>query len=256
MTPIRTLIIEDNPIARMDLIQRLEAHPEIVIIGQTDSVGRARPILAKRDYDLVFLDIDLRGTEAFELIPDVSPTARIIFVTAHNEHAVRAFEVNAFDYLLKPVEPERLAQSIARLQQAVPINAHPDSEPEFQHQLRNEDQVYVRQPTGSILVPVAEISAVIAAQNYTELWLIDGTKLMVRRSMKEWEEHLNDRDFVRAARDTLVSIVHIERTETSTGRGAQLWLKGKAEPVSASFRQWPAVKSRLGSKPELLERSG
>lgn len=247
MTVHRTLIVEDNAVARMDLLDRLAQHPEIAVIGQAESVGKARPLLSRRDYDLVFLDIQLRGSNAFELIPDISPEARVIFVTAYDEYAVRAFEVNAFDYLLKPVEPERLAHTLARLQATPPLNAELATEAPFSRQLQRDDVVHVRQPTGCLLVPVADISGIIAAQNYTELWKADGSKLMVRRSMKDWEEHLNPLDFVRAARDTLINLHQVVKSEATGNRGGQVWLQGREDPVSASFRQWPQVKSRLSA---------
>lgn len=241
MSPLRTLIIEDNEAARADLRDRLSAHPQIMIIGEADSVRRARPLLARRDYDLVFLDIRLRGGTGFDLVPDIAPEAQVIFVTAHDEFALRAFEVNALDYLLKPVQPERLAASLTRL--GLTESAKPDRAKSLP--LSPDDVVLVRTDEGSRIIPVDEISVIRSAQNYTEILLVEGTRLMVRRSLKEWEDQLAQTNLVRAARDFMVNLRHIERTERLGERGAALWIQGIPDPLTASQRQWPVLRNRL-----------
>lgn len=245
MTSFRTLIIEDNAIARMDLLDRLSVHPEIVVIGQAESIGSARPLLALNNYDLVFLDIQLRGEEAFDLMPDVSPAAHVVFVTAYDDYAVRAFAVNAFDYLLKPVEPSRLAQTLQRLQTKPAPSDSLATDPPFATPLRSDDRVHVRQATGSQFVQVDSIATIVSAQNYTQVALIDGTKLMVRRPMKQWESHLNANEFIRVARDTLINLQHVTKYERLGQRGGQIWLRGITLPIQSSFRLWPQVKARL-----------
>ena len=111
----RALLIDDEALARTELRRLLAAHPDVAIVGEADDVSSARARLAPADYDLVFLDIQLAGGSGFDLIPHVAPAAAIVFVTAHDAFALRAFEVNALDYLLKPVPPTRLAESLARL---------------------------------------------------------------------------------------------------------------------------------------------
>ncbi len=241
----RALIIEDNLAARADLRDRLAAHPEVVIVGETDSVARARPLLARGDHDLVFLDIQLRGGDAFDLVPLVAPAARIIFVTAHDAYAVRAFEVNALDYLLKPVTPERLATALAR---AAATPAADGTATPFATPLQADDIVHLRTPGGSKLVALDDISAILAEQNYTQVWLCEGTHELVRRPLKDWEENLSATDFIRTARDTLVNLRHVLRHERSGEKGALLWVAGRNEPVSASYRHWSTVRARLAGR--------
>ena len=127
----RALLIDDEELAREELRRLLSAHPDVEIVGEADEVPAGRTRLAVADYDLVLLDIQLAGGSGFDLVPHVAPSARIIFVTAHNEFAIRAFEVNALDYLLKPVSPTRLAASLARLAPASPpTHVASPSEPE------------------------------------------------------------------------------------------------------------------------------
>ena len=109
------LLIDDEADAREDLRVSLEPHLETVtIVGEAGKIDEAQQRLARDDYDLVFLDVQLRGGTGFELVPHVRPEARIVFVTAHDTYALRAFEVNAVDYLLKPISPARLAEALTR----------------------------------------------------------------------------------------------------------------------------------------------
>ncbi|NUQ01893.1 MAG: response regulator [Armatimonadetes bacterium] len=111
---IHALLIDDEATARADLRTALAAHPDVAIVGEAATLRSARTLLARPDYDLVLLDVQLIGGNAFELVPDVRPGARIVFITAHDDYAIRAFEINALDYLLKPVMPARLAEALRR----------------------------------------------------------------------------------------------------------------------------------------------
>ena len=115
---MKTLIVDDEAPARAALRGLLRNHPEIVVAGKADTMEEARKRLGGGDYDIVFLDVQLRGGTGFDLLPFVRPEARVIFVTAFDQYAARAFEVNALDYLIKPVRPQRLADALRRL--AVP----------------------------------------------------------------------------------------------------------------------------------------
>ena len=121
---LRTLLIEDESTARADLRSKLAAHPDVTILGEAGTLDHARELLTLPDYDLVFLDVRLIGGDAFELISDVRPAAHIIFVTAFDSYAVRAFAINALDYLLKPVDPTRLTAALRRAELGPPANRH------------------------------------------------------------------------------------------------------------------------------------
>lgn len=237
MSPIRTLIIEDNAAARAGLRERLRTHPAVAVVGEAGTVGRARTLLAMGDYDLVFLDIRLRGGLGFELVSQVAPQARIIFVTAFDEYALRAFEVNALDYLLKPVTPERLAAALARI-------AAPPAE-RSGTRLRNDDLVQLKTDTGSHFVPVGAITAILAELNYTLVQLESGMRHLVRRPLQSWVEQLDDQDFVRVSREALVNLTHVILHEADAGKCGLLRLAGRKDPVHVSRRHWPRVRARL-----------
>jgi two-component system LytT family response regulator len=236
MKPIRTLIIEDNAAARAALRERLKAHPEIAVVGETGMAGRARTLLALDNYELVFLDIRLRGGLGFDLVPHVNPAARTIFVTAFDEYAIRAFEVNALDYLLKPVTPGRLAASLARLTPAAP--AAPAG-------LHADDLVQLRTDTGSHFVEAGAITVIEAELNYTLVRLADGARHLVRRSLKSWETQLDGETFARLGRDAVVNLAHVIRHERDEHKSGCIWVTGTREPLHASRRHWPALRARL-----------
>jgi two-component system LytT family response regulator len=238
---MRALIIDDEAIARDALRVLLEAHPDFAIVGVASTLSQARTLLAREDYEVVFLDIQLRGGSGFELMPYVRAAAQVIFVTAHDEHALRAFEVNAIDYLLKPVPPDRLARSLGRLTEATSPRGDEPALP----RLRDNDTVFIKLDTGARFVPVAEIGAIHSCENYSEVMLVGGEKLLVRRSLKAWEEALPAPVFARAHRQALVNLARLLRIEDDGGDGPLLHIDGLRAPLRASRREWSALRALL-----------
>jgi two-component system LytT family response regulator len=237
MSPLRTLIIEDNAAARAGLRERLKAHPEIAVVGEAGTVGRARTLFSLNNYDLVFLDVRLRGGLGFDLVPYASPLSRIIFVTAFDEYAIRAFEVNALDYLLKPVTPERLAASLARI---APATAEPAPA-----RLQHDDLAHLKTDTGSHFVAVRSITVILAELNYTLVHLESGLRHLVRRPLQSWEDQLDPAGFVRVSREALVNLAHVNLHAGDGPKCGLLRLTGRKEPVHVSRRHWPLVRARL-----------
>ncbi|HNC47267.1 MAG TPA: response regulator, partial [Acidobacteriota bacterium] len=131
MTEIRAVIVDDERLARRDLRVLLKAHPQISIIGEADTLETAIEVIGRLEPDVVFLDIQMPGGSGFTVLNSIDPAIQVVFVTAYDEYAVRAFEVDACDYLLKPVNPKRLAKTIARLQSlSEPVaTAEPEKSP-------------------------------------------------------------------------------------------------------------------------------
>lgn len=245
----RALIIEDETTARADLRAKLAAHPDVEIVGEAATVRSARERLAAQDYTLVFLDVHLIGGNAFDLVANVRAGARIIFVTAHDAYALRAFEINAVDYLLKPIEPARLAESLRRIGGAAenppPPLAEEFAATEREPALRPDDRVYLRAGLTARFAPVAEISVITACDNYTEVALADGTKLLVRKSLKAWENSLPPTHFMRVHRTGIVNLARVTRFERDRDEHTHLYLQGAAQPVAASRDRWSDVRARL-----------
>lgn len=240
---MRALIIDDEAPARAALRGLLRGLPEITLAGEADTMELAAQRLAVADYDMVFLDVQLRGGTGFDLVPFVRPEARIVFVTAFDHFAARAFEVNALDYLVKPVRPQRLADAIRRL-----AGPPPDSLTPFTSALALApgDLVYLKTGNGtSRFVALADIAAIMSNENYSETHLGDGTRLFVRRTMKSWEDALPAAHFVRVHRTTIVNLARYRGADRQSYETTLLQLDGLAEPVKASFRYLPELRTRL-----------
>lgn len=253
----RALLIDDEPAARNDLRDMLAAHPDLTIVGETGLLPAAHALLARDDYDLVFLDVQLRGGSGFDLVPHVRPGAAIVFVTGFERYAVRAFEVNALDYLVKPVATDRLAATLRKLSPVAASASEPSSVSPSQPSalssplsapfpLRPDDRVFLKNDHTAQFVPVTEVSAIMSRENYTDALLADGTRFFMRRTLKAWEESLPTELFVRVHRTTLVNLRHIERISEPDGETPQLHVRGVATPVACSHRLSPELRRRLG----------
>ncbi len=217
----------------------LAAHAEIEIIGEAATVKTARALLARDDYEVVFLDIQIVGGTGFDLVANVRPGARIIFVTAHNDYALRAFEVNALDYLLKPVQTARLASAVARLAQPLP------SDDETRSQFRDDDLVHLNSGTQARFARLADLCAIESQENYTLVHLADDSRVLVRRSLKSWEENLPASLFLRVHRTMIVNLKRITGFHRDGPKSVLLNVTAVTEPVPVSRQLWSELKDRL-----------
>ncbi|MSU48934.1 MAG: response regulator transcription factor [Opitutus sp.] len=193
------------------------------------------------------MDIQLIGGNAFDLVPDVRPGARIVFVTAFDAHALRAFEINALDYLLKPVAPTRLAEALRRLAAAPAAAAESAAEIPPGPALRLDDTVYLRSGLKARFARVAEISLISARDNYSEVQLADGAKVFLRKSLKAWEDTLPATHFMRVHRTQIVNLARVVRYQRDGDEHTLLYLAGAAAPVAASRDRWSELRERLGA---------
>lgn len=239
---IRALIIDDQAPVRADLRALLAAHPEIEIAGEAESLKAGRLLLARDDYDLVFLDVQIIGGTGFQLVPHVRGGARVIFVTAHDHYALRAFEVNALDYLLKPVKAERLAAALARAQGA---DTSVPSEVRVPGQLEIDDVVHLNSGAMARFALVSDLAAIEAQENYSRVHLLDGNRMLVRRSLKAWEGILPQAQFMRVHRTTIVNLTHISGYRRSGPKAFWINVKGMAAELPVGREAWADLKARL-----------
>jgi len=238
----RALIIDDELSAREELRSLLAEHPGVVITGEAGTVNNARALLAANDYDLVFLDIHILGGLGFDLAPHVREEADIVFVSAHDTFALRAFEVNALDYLVKPVTPSRLAATLRRL------DAQATRHAAIATPFRTDDLVLLKvAPSGRRFVRASEIVVVNSCENYSEVQLASGDRVLVRRTMKAWEELLPANHFLRVHRNHLVNLGRVKRFEPLTEDAALLHLNGLPEPVRARRHIGAVIEERLAA---------
>ena len=240
----RALLIDDEVSARRDLRALLGAHPAVTIVGEAALIDEARALLRRDDYDLVFLDIQLLGGSGFDLVPDVRPEARIIFVTAFDQFALRAFEVNALDYLRKPLRVARLAEALRRV---VPVAASAsEPTPPSLPTLLPTDLLSVKTGPGATrFVRVADIVVLTSQDNYSEVRLASGEHFLVRQTLAAWEERLPATHFLRVHRQTILNLAHVEGFEHETAEITLLRVAGLAEPIRARRQHWPDIRARL-----------
>jgi two-component system, LytTR family, response regulator len=236
------IVVDDERLARRELKQLLEEEHsnELRVVGQGATVQEAVTLAEVHDPDVVFLDVQLAGESGFDLLPLLDRTVTVVFVTAFDRYAIRAFEVNALDYLLKPVAPERLATTIARLSRPA------EDESTATQELTVEDRLFLRLDDRMDFICVRDIVAILAAGDSSVLQLADGRQARVRKSLSNWVDQLPEPQFVRIHRSTMVNLEFVERLEEWSHSSYRVYLRGLAEPVQMS-RRWAArLRSRLG----------
>lgn len=226
----KTLIVDDEALLRDYLRDLLKRFPSIEVVAEADSVKSAVTAIERHRPNLIFLDIKFPGESGFDLFDAVKVKAKVVFVTAFDEYAIRAFEVNALDYLLKPINPERLAVTIARLHSA-------DEEPVPKStRLPHDGVLFIQLNDRYHFIKVETILKISGAGFYTEVMTTTGKKGLVQRRMKEWEDILPDTTFARVHRSTIVNIGSVDRVEKGLGNSYKVYLKGLDGPEAMSRR--------------------
>ena len=226
---MKALIVDDEPLARKEVRRLLAAHPAITIVGEASNVGEAETKIRELAPDLVFLDIEMPDGTGFDLLERLEHAPQIVFTTAYDQHALRAFEVNALDYLLKPLEPERLAAALARVRPPAPEQPL--------------DRLFVRDGARCWFVPLAEVSVCSTEGNSTRLsWKTENP--LVPRSLVALEPRLPPA-FFRASRAAILNLDFVEGIDVGVGGRLHAQLRGGAE-VEISRRQARAFRERCG----------
>jgi two-component system LytT family response regulator len=236
----RALIIDDERLARNDLKSLLSTFPGVQVVGEADDVPSAVEAVQKLNPDLIFLDIQMPGESGFDLLDKIESPAKVIFVTAYDEYAIRAFEVNALDYLLKPVNPERLALSLERIEQKDLEHNRP------LRKLDYKDRMFLMIGSQFRFLRIDSILSIHAAGDYSEIKTTDGKKSLTLKPMKEWESRLPEKYFVRIHRSTIINMEYIERVEEWFNYSFRVYLKGSEEPYVISRRYASKIKEKLG----------
>jgi two-component system LytT family response regulator len=233
-------IVDDERLARADLASMLAVHDNIEVVGEAADVASAAKSITELNPDIIFLDIQMPGETGFDLLEKVPIDAKIVFVTAYDEYAIRAFEVNALDYLLKPVNHERLAHTIERLEldKAVDI--------ENLSQLDYTDSLFLTMNNQLRFLKTDTIIAISSAGDYSEVAATDGSTQLTGKSMKEWEKRLPPKYFVRIHRSTIINLNFIRRTEKWFNYSYRVYMEGIEKPFLISRRYVVKLKNLLG----------
>ena len=237
----QAVIVDDERLARRELRTLLEAHAgQVHVVGETGAVSDAARLVRATGADLVFLDIQLAGETGMDLIPLLDADVDVVFVTAYDEHALRAFEVNALDYLLKPVAPERLAVTVSRLAAAQPPAP-------ARATVSYDDRLFLRLGQERAFVRVRDIAAIEADGDSSTLLLAPQfARKPSAKSLREWERRLPETQFVRIHRSTIVNLEYVERLEPGQQASQRVYLRGSKEPVTMSRRYGARLRDRFG----------
>ena len=238
---LRVLIVDDARLARQELRTLLSSLPWVQCVGEADDVPAAREAIATLAPDLVLLDVQMPSGSGFDVLDGLERVPPVVFVTAYDTYAVRAFRANALDYLVKPVEAPRLLEALERARHHAALDTEP---PTVHGTLGAQDQVFVREGERCWFVSIAEIRRLVVDGNYTRLWFRDQNALLAR-SLSALEARLPSDLFFRANRNTLVNLRRIRAVTPSIGDGYDLALDDGSE-VEVSRRQARELRERMG----------
>ncbi|HET7132116.1 MAG TPA: LytTR family DNA-binding domain-containing protein [Gammaproteobacteria bacterium] len=239
--PLRVAVVDDERLARRALRSLLAAEPDVEVIGEASRVDEAEALIRRERPNVVFLDVQLRGETGFDLLLREVGPFHTIFVTAFDAYAVRAFEVHALDYLLKPVDPARLAEALARARQPAAARAAPGPTAKY----RYDDLFFHDDARRPRFVRIREIAFIRAAGNYTELFTAAGPPLLVLRALASWEAQLAGTPFVRVHRSVLVNLDFVDRIERGAAHSYELYVRGRTAPLAMSRRRAVELKRRM-----------
>ena len=226
---MKALIVDDEPLARRELRRLLVAHPSIQIVGEAGEIDEAHERIESLAPGVVFLDIQMPGGSGFDLLAQLDWIPRIIFTTAYDRYAVKAFDVNALDYLLKPIEPERLAAALDKLQ-ATPLAARREA-----HKDSPLEQLFVRDGPRCWFIPLRDVSVFSAEGNYVRMqW--GQERPLLGRSLAALESKLDPQRFFRANRQQIINLQFIRSVELGVGGRLHVQLNDGRE-IRISRRQ-------------------
>lgn len=240
---MKALLIDDERLARNELRRLLAAFPEIEIAGEAANAMQAREQIIALQPDLIFLDVQMPGETGLELLASLElPVPSVIFTTAYDEFAVKAFDLNALDYLLKPVDPARLAAAMEKLRARHPGEGA-TSQPASRDRLAAEDKVFVREGDRCWFVEVKAIRRLESEGNYTRVHF-DDAQPQLFRSLNAMEERLDPKYFFRANRREIINLAWIDKIEPWFSGGLLVHLKGGAK-VELSRRQAQEFREKM-----------
>ena len=232
---MKTLIIDDERLARKELVSLLENHKEIEIVDEAVNVDDALEKIELHQPGLIFLDVQMPGKTGFDLLAELDRLPQVIFTTAYDEFAIKAFDVNALDYLLKPIEAERLAEALKKVNFT--------KTPSAGGKLGKDDQVFVKDGDKCWFVKLEKVRLFESDGNYIKVYF-DGFRPMIHKSLNALDERLDDRSFFRASRKHIINLGWVEKIDTWFNGGLLVELKG-GEKIEVSRRQAARFKEKM-----------
>jgi len=237
---MKALIIDDSRLARNELKRLLNDFDFVQVTGEASNATEAAEKIESEKPDVIFLDIQMPGKNGFELLEGLETVPQVIFTTAYDQYAIKAFEVNALDYLQKPIEKERLAAAVNRVVE----KKNEDENKSDSDYLRPSDQVFVKDGDRCWFVTLAQVPYMEVDGNYTKIFFED-QRPMVPRTLNYLESRLDPKFFFRANRRQIINLSWIERIEPWFSGSIRIYLKGGKE-IDVSRRQTQRFKDLTG----------
>jgi two-component system LytT family response regulator len=238
MRRLTALIIDDERLARLNLRKKLSMYSEIEVIGEASSIEAGIKAIRDLNPDLLFLDIKLSDGTGFDLLNRSEFKGKVIFQTAYDEYACRAFEINALDYLLKPITNERLKHVISTI-----ISSENEKNVRNIQRFRYDDRIMIEQKKNIHFIKVENIIYIKAEREYTTLFEKGGNEYLVLKPISDWQKELPDEHFARVHRNSIINFNYIERSERS-GNTAKIFLISIPDPISISRGYYKLIKTR------------
>jgi two-component system, LytTR family, response regulator len=243
---MRAIIIDDERLARTELRKLLQEFPEVDVVDEASNAEEGVQKIETHNPDLIFLDIQMPGKTGFEMLQELDHAPAVVFTTAYDDYALKAFEVNALDYLLKPIEPKRLADAVEKIKKLHTTNGDAVGSSAWSEPLRllgEQDQVFVKDGDRCWFVRLADVRLFESVGNYAKVFF-GNNKPLILKSLNALEERLDPKSFFRANRKHIVNLQAIEKVESYFNGGLLLELKG-GEKIEVSRRQTVKFKEMM-----------
>lgn len=234
---MRALVVDDERLARKELINLLSNHDNIEVVGEAMNVEDAKEKIDQLQPDVIFLDIQMPEKTGFDLLEELDHVPLVVFITAYDEFAIQAFQVNALDYLLKPIEPARLAETLVKLERKVEELKKEQSQEIGgpSKKLTLNDQVFVKDGDRCWFVKLSNVRLFESDGNYIKVYF-DNNKPMIHKSLNALDERLDEKSFFRASRKHIINLSWVESIEPWFNGGLVVTLKG-GDRIEVSRRQ-------------------
>ncbi len=256
------MLVDDEPPARRGFRRLLQSHPDVEVVAEAGTVSEAQAQAAALRPDAIFLDVELTDGRGFDLVGRLSPAPAIVFVTAHDLYAVKAFDVSAVDFLLKPVDPARLAVAVERLRrhrQDTARAAAPGREPQDDVELGVDPQrggpqqrIHLRIDGKSVIAPLGTVAMLAAEADFTRIFLKGARDYLVCRLLRHFEAQLPTPPFVRISRSLIVNIDQLERVDWQDAGRCSLSLGNGIRPVTLGRIATRRLRQSLDTRPMVV----
>ena len=233
MKKLKALIVDDERLAREEIKRHLDNHPEIEIVGEATNITDATCMIGKLQPEIIFLDVQMPGGSGFDLLESLNAVPQVIFTTAFDQYAVQAFEVDAIDYLVKPIREERFAKAIERTRARLVAEAK---------EYPGEQTIFIKEGERCHFIKVSRINWIESSGNYARLYF-DGKKALIKRSLNHLEKMLDSDQFFRVNRTAIININYIIKIKPLSDGRLDVNLQS-GQTFTVSGRQSAALKNR------------